>query len=258
MPDAAALESRRAPAPLMAMVAVPRLALRSVALIVLLAYGLFLALLVRLDPTDRVRPEILGRHWSRALLRLLDIRVTASGRPPQGGGLIVANHISWLDIPLIYAQVGTRFVSKSEVQAWPVAGWLADAAGTFYLRRGQHGSRPLLARLVPFLSAGGAVVVYPEGTTTTGEDVLPFHPRLFAAAIESGCPVQPVALRYGPGANGESLAPFVGDDDLLSHLLRLLRNASLEARVVFTAPLDSAGRTREQLAEAAREAIRAA
>ena len=67
-----------------------------------------------------------------------------------------------------------------------------------------------------------------------------------------------MALRYGPGAYGESVAPFVGDDDLASHILRLLRNPSLQARVVFTAPLDPAGRTREQLAEAAREAIRAA
>jgi lyso-ornithine lipid O-acyltransferase len=258
MPDTAALGLRRTRALPQVLVTVPRLALRSLALILLLAYGLLLALLVRMDPTNRLRPEPLGRHWSRGLLRLLDVRVTTVGRAHAVGGLIVANHVSWLDIPLTYAQVGTRFVSKSEVQAWPVAGWLADAAGTFYLRRGQHGSRALLGRLVPFLRGGGSVVVFPEGTTSRGQDVLPFHPRLFAAAIESGRPVQPVALRYAPDANGESLAPFVDDDDLVSHLLRLLRHPGLEARVVFTAPLDSAGCTREQLAEAAREAIRAA
>lgn len=257
MPEIAALPRRRAPAALPALLAHSRVALRSLALILLLAYGLLLALLVRLDPTGRARPEPLGRHWSRALLRLFDIRVTVAGRPPRGAaGLIVANHVSWLDIPVLYAQVGTRFVSKSEVRSWPVAGWLADAAGTYYLRRGQHGSRPLLAHLVPFLRAGGTVAVFPEGTTTRGEDVLPFHPRLFAAAIESDCPVQPVALRYGPGARGAALAPFVGDDELVGHVLRLLRHPGLEARVVFTAPLDPAGRTRQQLAEAAREAIR--
>jgi 1-acyl-sn-glycerol-3-phosphate acyltransferase len=236
-----------------------RFLLRSLALILLLAYGLLLALLLRLDGAHRLRPEPIGRHWSRLLLRLFDIRVIPSGRPQPGGGLVVANHISWLDIPVLYAQAGTRFVSKSEVQSWPIADWLADAAGTFYLRRGAHGSRPLLARMVPFLRSGGSVVIFPEGTTTTGEDVRPFHPRLFAAAIESGRAVQPVALHYGPGANGARLAPFVGDDDLVSHILRLLRNTgTLEARVVFGAPLDPAGRTREQLAEATREAIRAA
>ena len=259
MPEVAALGSQRGAAPTQALLAITRFGLRSLGLILLLAYGLLLALVVRLHPTHRLQPEPLGRHWSRMLLWLLDIRVTTSGPARQGRGLIVANHVSWLDIPLLYAQVGTRFVSKSEVQRWPVAGWLADAAGTFYLRRGQHGSRPLLARLVPFLRTGGTVVVFPEGTTTSGPDVLPFHPRLFAAAIESRCAVQPVALRYGPGADGAPIAPFIGDDDLLSHLLRLLRNpGGLEARVVFVAPLDPSGCTREQLAEAARAAIRAA
>lgn len=256
MPEVATLASQRLAAPLSSLQANMRFTLRSVGLTLLLVYGMVLALLVRLDPWSRLRPEPLGRHWSRTLLRLLNIRVSGSGTRHRGGALIVANHISWLDIPLLYAQTGTRFVSKSEVQAWPVVGWLADAAGTFYLRRGHHGSRPLLGRLVPFLRAGGSAVIFPEGTTTTGEEVRAFHPRLFAAAIESGCPVQPVALRYGPGAHGESLAPFVGDDDLVRHVLRLLRNPGLEARVVFCAPLDASGCSREQLADAAREAIR--
>lgn len=259
MPEAAALVLRRAATPIVALLGTVRFLRRSVGLMLLLAYGLLLALLVRLDAWNRLRPEPIGRHWSRLLLRLLDIRVSTSGVPLRGGGLLIANHISWLDIPVLYAQAGTRFVSKSEVQAWPIAGWLADAAGTFYLRRGAHGSRPLLARLVPFLRDGGSVVIFPEGTTTSGDDVQPFHPRLFAAAIESGCAVQPVALRYGAGADGERLAPFVGDDDLVSHLLRLLRHpAGLEVRVVFCVPLDSAGLTRERLADASRDAIRAA
>jgi 1-acyl-sn-glycerol-3-phosphate acyltransferase len=255
MPEVAAIGPRRPAASPGTLRFLPR----GFALILLLAYGLLLALLVRASPFGWLRPEPLGRHWSCVLLALLRIRVVASGPPPAAGGLVVANHISWLDIPVLYAQAGTRFVSKSEVQSWPIAGWLADAAGTFYLRRGAHASRPLLARMVPFLRSGGSVVIFPEGTTTTGEEVRPFHPRLFAAAIESGRAVQPVALRYGPGADGACLAPFVGDDDLVGHILRLLRNTgTLEARVVFGAPLDPAGRTREQLAEVAREAIRAA
>lgn len=233
-----------------------RLGLRAFALLLLIAYGLLLALLLKLDFTHRLRREPLGQHWSALLVRLLGLRVQVQGEPLKGGGLIVANHVSWLDIPLISACVQTRFVSKSEVQHWPVAGWLADACGTFYLRRGKGGARPLLNKLVPWLSAGGSVVVFPEGTTTDGADVLPFHPRLLCAAIESGVPVQPVALRYGPGADGAALAPFIGDDDLVSHLLRVLRNSCLGVQLVFCAPLPSAGRSREQLADAAREAVR--
>lgn len=230
-----------------------RFALRAMLLSLHLAYGLLLGLLVALAPF--ISRERLGSHWSGLLIRLFGIRLTVHGRPMACGGLIVANHVSWLDIPLLWACTPTRFVSKSEVEHWPVAGWLADAAGTFYLRRGKHGSRPLLNQLVPYLRARGSVVIFPEGTTTCGEEVLPFHPRLFCAAIESARPVQPVALRYGHGTHGEPLAPFVGDDDLVSHVLRLLRNHALEAEVIFGEVLAPASQSREALAEAARDAI---
>lgn len=233
-----------------------RFLLRSALLILHLAYGLLLALIVKLDAGNRLPRERMGSHWSALLMRLMGVRLRVSGMPMSGGGMIVANHVSWIDIPLIYACAPTRFVSKSEVRDWPVAGWLAEAAGTFYLRRGKGGARPLINRLIPHLRALGSIVIFPEGTTTDGSDVLPFHPRLFCAAIESACPVQPVALRYGCGSGGENIAPFVGDDDLVSHVIRMLRNRNLEADVVFGAPLDSRGRTREQLADAARDAIR--
>lgn len=232
--------------------------LRCVLLVLHLVYGLMLALLVKLDAGHRLPRERMGSHWSALLLRLMGVELRVRGRPMTGGGVIVANHVSWLDIPLIYACAPTRFVSKSEVRDWPVAGWLAEAAGTFYLRRGKGGARPLLNRLIPHLRARGSVVIFPEGTTTDGMDVLPFHPRLFCAAIESGRPVQPVALRYGPGSCGGNLAPFIGKDDLVSHLLRLIRNRELVAEAVFVEPLDPAGRTRQELADAARDSIRAA
>jgi len=88
--------------------------------------------------------------------------------------------------------------------------------------------------------------------------VLPFHPRLFCAAIDSGRPVQPIALRYGLDSMGRNIAPFIGDDDLVSHLLRLLRCRGLDVEVNFARPLQSTDVTREQLAEAARSAIREA
>jgi 1-acyl-sn-glycerol-3-phosphate acyltransferase len=230
-----------------------RLVLRTPLLIVLLICGLLFAALVNADFTGRIRPEPLAQWWCRRLLSLLGLRLEVRGSTL--GHVIVANHVSWLDIPLICACVGTRFVSKSEVRHWPVAGWLANAAGTFYLRRGQGGSKPLLAKLIPHLQDGGSVVIFPEGTTTDGEQVLPFHARLFAAAIESATPVQAVALRYGRTDDGSAIAPFVGDDDLVSHLLRLLRNRGLDVELSFAPPLDPAGQSREQLAEAARASV---
>lgn len=220
-----------------------------------LLYGLALATVVRLDGTGRIPAERLASHWSRVLLRILGLRLRVTGDLARVRGLIVANHVSWLDIPLLSSRLPLRFVSKSEVRDWPVAGWLADAAGTFYLRRGKGGSRPLIQRLVPHLQQGGTVVVFPEGTTTAGQRVLGFHPRLFAAAVESGQPVHAVALSYGPTPEGHDLAPFVGDDDLASHLLRLLQAPGLSAELRFCGGFESAGNTRETLAETTRQAI---
>ncbi|THD04807.1 hypothetical protein B1810_05035 [Panacagrimonas perspica] len=236
-----------------------RFLLRSTALLVLIVYGMLMIALLRLDFWRRLKPEPMASHWSRLLLGLLNMRLRVRGAVPmEGGRMIVANHVSWIDIQVMCAVASTRFVSKSEVQHWPVAGWLADAAGTFYIRRGKGGARPLLNELLPFLQAGGAVTIFPEGTTSDGRDVLPFHPRLFCAAIDSRRPVQPVALRYGLDRAGHNIAPFIGDDDLVSHLLRLLRCRGLDVEVSFGRPLQPEGATREELAEAARSSIREA
>ena len=228
---------------------------RTARLLMHVLFGLLLALIVHLDFSHRLSPEKLAGLWSRGLLRILGIRWRVRGHAPITHGVIVANHVSWLDIPLIVASMPTRFVSKSEVRHWPVAGWLADAAGTFYLRRGQGGSRLLLNRLIPFLRQGGNVAFFPEGTTSSGPETLPFHPRLFAAAVEAACPLQPISVRYSRASNGANIAPFVGDDDLVSHLLRLLRNRELDAELILGQVLDPSGQTREHLSEQTRTCI---
>ncbi|MDE2148222.1 MAG: 1-acyl-sn-glycerol-3-phosphate acyltransferase [Gammaproteobacteria bacterium] len=219
---------------------------------------MLLVLLLRLQgghrPSSAAR---LSRWWLRRLLRILHLRLRILGTPLPGPRLLVCNHVSWLDIPVIGAVELTRFVSKAEVRDWPLVGWLAYAPGTFYLKRGAGGTRELVAALAAHLPHGN-VALFPEGTTSTGEHVLRFTPRLFAAAIEAGCPVQPVALRYGPAADGSRIAPFVGDDTLVSHLWRLLREPELEVELIFCAPLATAGAERAALAETARAAVAAA
>lgn len=230
--------------------------IRSARLLGHIVAGVVAATAVRIDPTQRLHPEPVARWWSRKLLRILNLQLTIHGQALNGPRVTVANHISWLDIPLLAAGGDFRFIAKSEIRTWPVAGWLADAAGTFYIRRGKGGARPLLERLVPHLINGGSVVLFPEGTTTAGTDVLPFHARLFAAAVESGTDVQPVALRYLPTADGRSIAPFIGDDDLFSHILRLLREPKLHAELIYGGPIASATLERDELARVARQQIR--
>ncbi len=217
--------------------------------------GVVAATAVRIDPTQRLHPEPVARWWSRKLLSILNLRLKVQGQPLDGPRVTVANHISWLDIPVLAAGGDFHFIAKSEIRNWPIAGWLADAAGTFYIRRGKGGARPLLERLVPHLINGGSVVLFPEGTTTAGDDVLPFHARLFAAAVESGSDVQPVALRYLPTADGRSIAPFIGDDNLFSHILRLLREPELHAELSYGDSIASTTLERDELAHVARQQI---
>lgn len=237
--------------------AVLRLWGRSAWLIAHLAVGLLLVLALRLDRRDRLSPEALAAWWSRHLFRIFGLQVRVIGAPAQGARLTVANHVSWLDIPLIAGTQPTRFIAKSEIRHWPIAGQFAEATGTLFIRRGRGGARPLLDRLVPHLRhTTTAVTVFPEGTTTDGRRVLPFHARLFAAAQEAGCPVQPLALRYAPTADGRQVAPFIGDDDLVRHILRLLREPSLGVELHYGAPF--AVQDRDQAARQAHAVVSAA
>lgn len=234
-----------------------RFLLRSLRLLVHVGFGLLLATLINLDFTRRLDADDWVRRWLRRLMRILGVRFRIHGEPLAGGQMIVCNHVSWLDIPLVGAALCSRFVARSDIQHWPVAGWLASCTGVFYIRRGPGGSRPLLEKLAPHLRRGGSVVIFPEGTTTDGRQVLPFHARLFQGAIDAGCTVQPLALRYGPTADGRKIAPFIGDDDLVSHILRLLRAPGIEAELHYGTPIRPVpGMDRLELASSAEDAVR--
>ena len=221
--------------------------------------GLAFAFWVAIDNDRRITRERLAQIWSRRLLAIFRIRLKVEGVPMRGAHMTVANHVSWLDIPVLAALEPTRFVSKSEVRDWPIAGWLARAAGTFFIRRGKGGAAPLLERLTPHLRAGGMVVLFPEGTTTDGRSVRPFHPRLLSAAIEANVPLQPVTLHYGLSRDGENVAPFIDDESLVPHVARLLRTPWLTVRVLYGPPLrPSPEMTRDALAQEAEAYVRAA
>jgi 1-acyl-sn-glycerol-3-phosphate acyltransferase len=232
-----------------------RVSFRGARLVLHLAVGLVLVAAVTLDRWNRINAQALMSWWCQVTLDIFGVRLIRLGNPHDGARVTVANHVSWLDIIVIGASEPTRFVAKSEIRDWPIAGTLANACGTFYIRRGKGGARPLLDKLVPHLNMGGCVTVFPEGTTTDGRKLLSFHPRLFAAAIEAQCVVQPVALRYGLSASGDNIAPFVGDDDLVSHVLRMLKEHQLVIELSYCAPLQSAGQTRESIATAAQQTI---
>lgn len=231
--------------------------------------ALFLARLLHLYAVARFAAPIgpaaraaFVRRWAQRMLRPLCVQVQARGHMPAAGSpvLLVANHTSWLDSYVLNQLSSARFVAKSEVRSWPCVGTVAARCGTFFLRRGScRAAARMVGELDAVLSAGQPVAVFPEGTTSYGDAVLPFYPAMFQAAVRSGAVVQPVAIRYRDQRGRASrAAAYVGDMSIAESLGCLLREPRLTVEVIFCAPLDPAGRTRRELAALAHAAISAA
>ena len=199
-----------------------------------------------------------AQRWSRQLLRILAIRLTADGAPPRRHPvpvMIVANHVSWLDIFAINAVRRVRFVAKSEIRRWPVFGWLcAQGSALFIERTRRHHTAHINAQMAAALRQGDTLVVFPEGYTSAGDVVLPFHASLLQPALACDALLYPVAIRY-TRADGSlcSEADYEGDKSMFGSLLLMVTQPVICARLQFLAPLACAGRHRRELAhEAAR------
>ncbi|MFV3372354.1 lysophospholipid acyltransferase family protein [Pseudomonas sp. NY15435] len=227
-------------------------------LLVGLALASFVSLLERLPGGDRMPLRQRLTRWFLARLSgALPFELQVHGELPEQPMLWVANHVSWVDIPLLGGLLPLTFLSKAEVRQWPVAGWLAEKAGTLFIRRGSGDARMINAQLATHLSRGRSLLVFPEGTTTDGQGLRTFHGRLMASAIEAGVPVQPVALRYRRNGQACELAPFIGDDDLVSHLKRLFDHDRGVVEIHLLQALSSAHQDRNLLARQAHAAIHA-
>ncbi|MVW74841.1 lysophospholipid acyltransferase family protein [Pseudomonas xionganensis] len=237
-----------------------RLYLRLLRLLAVISLGALLAtgvtLLERLVRHDLMPTRQRLTRWFLARLTgALPFRLQVQGGLPRQPMLWVSNHVSWTDIPLLGMLTPLSFLSKAEVRTWPVAGWLAHKAGTLFIRRGSGDSGLVGQQLNRHLQRGRPLLIFPEGTTTDGLGLRTFHGRLLSSAIDSGVPVQPVAIRYLRGGQPCSVAPFVGDDDMLSHLLRLLASDLGEVQIQLLTPIDSRELNRNALARQAQQAI---
>jgi 1-acyl-sn-glycerol-3-phosphate acyltransferase len=212
--------------------ALPRVAWRLSRLLVLVVQGYFRAWLVlpRLKQKDR---DMACGLWCRQLLQVLGIKLVVQGQARPGAKLVVANHVSWLDIVAINAVVPSRFVSKAEVARWPVVGRMVTQAGTLYLaRERRRDAMRVLGLMAKGLREGHTVAVFPEGTTGTGHGVLHFHANLLQSAIDAEVPVQPVALRYADPVHDISpLAAYVGETSLLQSLWWVVSAHGLQVHV---------------------------
>lgn len=210
----------------------------------------------RLAPSHR---EARVQVWAAQLLAIWGVRLVVRGEVPRAGPvLMVANHISWLDIPVLHAARHCRFVSKADVKRWPLIGRMASAAGTLYIEReSRRDALRTVHGMAQALREGEVVAVFPEGTTSEGADVLPFHANLLQAAIATDAPVLPVALQFLDTRGRPTPRPsYVGDDSLLGSIWRTL-GEDVVAVVHFGAPQQAQGRDRRAWAADLREAVRA-
>lgn len=176
---------------------------------------------------------------SRRFLRALNIHVTSGGVPPHRG-LIVCNHLGYLDIVVMGAVAPMVFVSKSEVRAWPVFGWMSCRAGTLYVDRARRlDVERVTGEITRTLGKGVVVTLFPEGTSTGGREVLPFRSSLLEPAASHRWPVAPACVAYNvPGGSAETDACYWGNMDFVRHLGNLMAVKIIHASVVFGSPIE--------------------
>jgi len=200
------------------------------------------------------------KKWSQALLDMLGIRLQPCGTLPgtvAGPAMLVANHVSWLDIFVINALLPVRFVAKSEVRAWPAIGWLSARTGTLFIERARRSDTARVNREAAGAMLGGDVVaVFPEGTTSDGARVLRFHSSLLQPALMAGARVFPVALRFERDDGSLCVeAAYDGDKSLWSTLLQIVAQPEIRARIWFLPALPADAAHRRELADAAHRVI---
>lgn len=211
----------------------------------------------------RARRRLAQARWSARVLAAVNVEPRFRGVPPEvknRATVLVANHVSWLDIPLVHSVWQVRFIAKSEVRRWPLIGWLSARTGTLFIQRGKsrHAARINQAIHAAFL-AGDAIGVFPEGTTSEGTGLQRFHASLLQPAVDERALVFPVALRYLNEEGRVNVnASYVGDTSLIESMAMILRERKIVAELIFLPAIDAEGKARRDLARETHAAISAA
>ncbi|WP_207000536.1 lysophospholipid acyltransferase family protein [Trinickia mobilis] len=233
------------------------IALRKLRLVTHLLHGMW-TVATRFPHATYEQKLEMNRTWSLKMLRLAGMRLVVHNDEARldHGALVVGNHVSWIDIYVINAWRPTPFVSKAEIRNWPVVGWLAHQLGTVFIQREKRSdAKRIMHELADRLSSGELMCVFPEGTTSDGLALLPFHANMFQAAVSAGCPVQPICLMYEDARGRQSTAPaYIGDMSLADSLNAVLRGGPLTAHLYVGAPI-VAGPDRRSLAAQAQESV---
>ncbi len=195
--------------------------------------------------------RILMRQWCRFGCVALGVRVRTHGVLPKDAQYLVANHLGYLDILVLGSQANAAFVSRADVEGWPVIGWLAKQFDTVFLERSKKRDLPgVNADLKERLERGDLIVMFPEGTSSSGEGLLPFRSPLLGPPAEHGSAVAAACIRYATGQGDPDQMHCVawwGDMEFAPHAFAMLSVARIDANVAF-APAARRSSDRKQLA----------
>ena len=229
---------------------------------VLMALHLLLALVICV--TMIILPKninhLLIQYWAKRLLRILKIKITLTGEVLKFLGkdsyLVVSNHISWLDIPVIFSLKPITFVSASDVKTWPIIGMLARISGAIFIDRNHKSNLPevIQAMNFHFKNKKQSVCIFPEGITSDGYQLLPFKSNLFQSAVESNKLLLPLSIKYKENNVLTNRTSFHGSTTLLQSFKRVAKSNQIEVFVDIGHPVKPS-RSRKDLSLKLQKAI---
>ncbi|MBD3610614.1 MAG: 1-acyl-sn-glycerol-3-phosphate acyltransferase [Gammaproteobacteria bacterium] len=195
------------------------------------------------------------RRWMDRMRQILNVDIEIDGQPSRQTVLLVANHLSWLDIIVLSSVYPYVFLAKHEIKRWPIVGFMSSISGTLFIRRASVRSlKQSVDDIRDTLAQGRSVAIFPEGTTTRGNELLPFKNGLFDAAISSSVAIQPVAIQYVRRGKQDKAATYAEDDHFLVSIFKQIREGALTTRLTFLDEIPAA-ENRRSLAEQSQERI---
>jgi len=204
--------------------------------------------------------HLLIQYWAKRLLRILKIKITLNGEAlkllSKDSYLIVSNHISWLDIPVIFSLKPVTFVSASDVKTWPIIGMLAKISGAIFVDRNRKSNLPDVIQAMNhhFLNEKQSICIFPEGITSNGYQVLPFKSSLFQSAFESDKLLLPLSIKYKENKVLTNCTSFHGSTTLLQSFKRVAKSNQIEVILHIGHPVKPS-QSRKDLSLKLQEAI---
>jgi len=222
-------------------------------------YGGFLGIMIMPSATARQRNWIVS-HWSRKLLKILNIEVILVGTLPDHDAvntMFIGNHISWIDIHALNSVRAVRFIAKSDLKSWPIFGWLAKKCNTLFIEREQKKDAVrVIEEATSSLKRGDCLCYFPEGTTTDGTTLLPFKGSLMQAPINASATIWPFTIYY-PNTDGSAntAMAFAGETTLVESIWQIVSVSNPRVVLTFLSKILPHGHERRGLTITARHAI---